>query len=215
MKKRLLLIALLSLVSGILYVPFINAGSEEPSTIVWIIFPLATTALMLLFGWLGIILAEKGGFKMPILKKFENGEKILKSDYKILLIPCILGFAFAIITYLTSFFVDVPKNPGNIFVRILTTPWAGLVTETVSHLFVMSAIYLLIKNRWISIILSSLLFVVLFHLNGMDYEVSVAVILVSANFLASVLTGWIYSKYGYESAVLAHASMHLVMLTLN
>lgn len=215
MKKRLLLIALLSLLSGVLYVPFINAGSEEPSVLTWIIFPLATTALMLLIGWLGILLAEKGGFEMPILKKFENDEKIMKSDYRILVTPCILGFSFAIVIYLTSFFVEVPKNPGSFFVRILTTPWAGLVTETVSHLFVMSAIYLLIKNRWISIILSSLLFVVLFHLNGMDYEVYVAVVLVSANFLASVLTGWIYSKYGYESAVMAHASMHLVMLAFN
>lgn len=78
----------------------------------------------------------------------------------------------------------------------------------------MTGIILIIKNKWVSILLSSLIFLVLFHLNGMDGGFTLTIYLGTMNFAGATLTGWIYSKYGFESAVVAHSVMHFLILGL-
>jgi hypothetical protein len=215
MKKRLSLFIILAIISGILYVPFIKAHNSEMAFTTWFIFPLASGLGIFIFGWLGFKFADKSDLTMPILNKWENNEHISRVDFEILKYPIIFSIVFALAVFGVNQFFDTPKNPGNILIRILTTPWAGTVTETISHLFVMSGIYLLIKNRWASIIISSLIFLVIFHLNGVDGDISMAIYLGIMNFSAATLTGWFYSKYGFESAVVGHSVMHLIMLALN
>ena len=214
MKKRLLFLTLLTLIGGFLFVPYSNS-SWNVSIQNWLIFPFASAIVILLLGWLGLKLADKTNLPMPILRKWEKNEKIEKSDWKILLIPAVLGAALAFITaFLTQYF-DAPKNPGTLLMRILTTPWAATVTEVVSHLLVMSVLVLLLKNRWAAIIISSLIFVALFHLQNVEGDIKTTIFLSAGNFAGSTLTGWFYSKYGFESALLGHATMHLILLSIN
>lgn len=99
MKKRLILFILLTLIAGFLYVPFIKASDESITNLIWLFFPLGSALGILLFGWLGLQLADKSILKMPLLKKWESGQRIFKSDFNILFKPILLGFTFAIITF--------------------------------------------------------------------------------------------------------------------
>ena len=126
-----------------------------------------------------------------------------------------LGAILALIIVGISQFLDTPKNQGTFLMRILTTPWAATVTEVVSHLFVMSLLILLLKNKWVGIILSSIIFLILFHLQGVEGDIKVTIFLGVGNFAGSTLTGWFYSKYGFESAVIGHATMHIILLAIN
>ncbi|MCK4663998.1 MAG: hypothetical protein KAT68_14110, partial [Bacteroidales bacterium] len=213
-KKRLILLTLITLISGFLYVPFIKVSSET-TNIVWIVFPFGSALVILLLTWLGIKLSDKTQLPMPILRKWENNERIKFKDGKILLIPLLIGGIFALVTYGLNQYFNPPENPGNFLERILTTPWAALVTETISHLLIMSAIVLLLKKNWLGIIISSLLFLVIFHLNSIEGDLVLTTYLGTMNFIGVTITGWIYSKYGFESAVISHASMHLIILGLN
>lgn len=213
-KKRLILLTLLTLIGGILFVPYSNGSWIAPIE-TWFIFPVASSIGILLFGWIGLKLADKTNLPMPILRKWEKNEKIEKDNWKILILPAIFGVILALVIAGLNPLFNVPKNPGTLLMRVITAPWAATVTEVVSHLLVMSALFLLLKNKWASIIISGLIFVALFHLQSIEGELKTTIFLSAGNFAGSVLTGWLYSKKGFESAVIAHASMHLVLLAIN
>ncbi|MFC2096175.1 hypothetical protein ACFLQ3_00575 [Bacteroidota bacterium] len=213
-KKRLILLTVITLIGGFLFVPYSNE-TWTLSLQDWLIFPFGSAIVILLFGWLGLIIADKTNLPMPILRKWESNEKIKKQDWKVLFIPALLGAGLALIIAVLNQFFNVPKNPGTFLMRILTTPWAATVTEVVSHLLVMSLIILLLKNKWLGIILSSLIFLVLFHLQGIEGDLKTTIFLGAGNFTGSTLTGWFYSKYGFESAIVGHATMHLILLAIN
>jgi hypothetical protein len=213
-KKRLLFLILLTLVGGFLFVPYSN-DSWNVSIENWLIFPFGSALVVALFGWIGLKLADKTNLPMPILRKWEKKEKIKASDWKVLLIPAIGGAALAFLIVSLNQVFDPPKNPGTLLMRILTVPWAATFTEVISHLLVMSLLVLLLKNNWAAIIISSLLFVALFHLQNIEGELETTIFLSAGNFAGSTLTGWFYSKYGFESALAGHAVMHLILLSIN
>jgi len=215
MKKRLIFLVVATLIGGVLYVPFIKASYESITELIWLLFPLGSALGILLFGWIGLKFADKSNLQMPILKKWELNQKLLKTDFTILYKPMLFSIVFALVAFGLNQYFAAPKNSGVLIERILTTPWAGIVTETISHLFVMTGIILIIKNKWISILLSSMMFLVLFHLNGIDGDLTLTIYLGVINFSVVTLTGWIYSKYGFESAVVAHSTIHIILLGLN
>ena len=214
MKKRIIFFTILTLIGGFLFVPYSYESWTLPLKD-WLIFPFGSAIVILLLSWLGIKLSDKTNLPMPILRKWENSEKIEQKDWKILLIPAMLGAILALIIVGISQFFDTPKNQGTLLMRILTTPWAATVTEVVSHLFVMSLLILLLKNKWVGIILSSIIFLILFHLQEAEGDIKVTIFLGAGNFAGSTLTGWFYSKYGFESAVIGHATMHIILLSIN
>ncbi len=213
-KKRLILLSSISLIGGFLFVPYSN-NSWNVAIQNWFIFPFASAIAILLFGWLGLRLSDKTKLPMPILRKWENNEKASSKDWNILITPALLGAVLAIIIVGLNQFFNVPKNPGTLLMRILTTPWAATVTEVISHLFFMSLLILIFKNKWLGIILSSLVFLVLFHLQSIENDLKTTIFLGVGNFAGSTLSGWFYSKYGFESAIVGHASMHLILLAIN
>lgn len=113
-----------------------------------------------------------------------------------------------------NYFMHPPVNKGTVLVRIDTSIWAPLVTETVSHLFLLSGLILLVKSKWLSIIISGLFFVALFHLDS-NFSTSMEFYLGAVNFGAAVVTGYIFVKKGFEAAVLTHLVMHLILLAVN
>jgi hypothetical protein len=124
--------------------------------------------------------------------------------------PAILGgvgAGFLVVTVVRM--LPIPANPGSLTVRLLTVFFAATVTEIVVHLFAMSGLVLLLRRQWLAILLSSVLFVVIFHSGQVGGPLTSSVVLL-ANFIFGTLTGWIYRRYGFECALLTHAVAHLI-----
>jgi hypothetical protein len=218
-KKRLLLLLLLTLIGSILFVPFIVAGDDTIKGALilrtTIIFTLGSMAVMALTGWGGLVFTDKLNLPMPILRNWELGENISNDDIKSIVATSVfIGILVAGLALAGNYFMHPPVNRGALLVRIDTSIWAPLVTETVSHLFLLSALILLIKNNWTSIIISGLFFVVLFHLNS-TFRPAMEIYLGAVNFGAAVVTGYLFIKKGFETAVLTHMVMHLILLAVN
>lgn len=218
-KKRLLLLLLLTLIGSFLFVPFIVAGDEtiRGNLILrtTIIFTLGSAVIVAFTGWAGLAFADRLNIPMPVLRNWEHGENISNDEIKNIVSNSVfIGVMVAGLTLLGNYFMHPPINKGSILVRVDTSIWAPLVTETVSHLFLLSGLLLLIKNKWISIAISGLFFVVLFHFNS-AFSPTMEIYLGALNFGAAVVTGYLFIKKGFEAAVLTHMVMHLILLTVN
>ncbi|MGB5820955.1 MAG: hypothetical protein WBG90_15825 [Saonia sp.] len=215
MDRRILFLSFLAFISGVLYVPFIeaNVGNENGIT-TWIVFPTASMVIVMLSSWIGLKLAEKASVPMSILNKL-NKNNPHSNSLPQLTFPLLLGLAISILIVVANQFLQVPKNSGTLTERLLTTPWAAIITETISHLLILSGLYLLIRNKLISILISSFLFIIIFHLNIDLNDRYVVMYLGLANFAASSFTGWVYLKYGLGIAIITHAVMHSVILGFN
>jgi len=218
-RKRLLLLLLLTLIGSILFVPFIVAGDSTITRDLIFrttaIFTLGSMTVIALTGWGGLVFSDRLNVPMPILRNWENGQGINNDEIKSIVGWSILtGVVVALFALAGNYFMHPPVNKGTVLVRIDTAIWAPLVTETVSHLFLLSGLILLIKNQWISIIISGLFFVALFHLDS-NFSAPMELYLGAVNFGAAVVTGYMFIKKGFEAAVLTHMVMHLILLGVN
>lgn len=218
-KKRLLLLVLLTLIGSILFVPFIVAGDPTiKGALIFrttAIFTLGSMAVIALTGWGGLVFSDRLNIPMPILRNWENGWEIRNDEIKSIVRWSVLtGSIVAVCALAGNYFMHPPVNKGTVLVRIDTSIWAPLVTETVSHLFLLSGLILLVKSKWLSIIISGLFFVALFHLDS-NFSTSMEFYLGAVNFGAAVVTGYIFVKKGFEAAVLTHLVMHLILLAVN
>lgn len=218
-KRRLIAISTLTFIGAILFIPFLIVsdstlkGAEVYKTSILFVF--LSIIVVLLTAWGGLRFSDKLNLKMPILRNWEiNG--IIKSDElkSTFLNSILIGAIVAGLALIGNYFMKPPINPGDILTRISTTLWASVLTETVSHLFVLSGLILLIKNKWISLIISGLFFVVLFHLNS-NYDTNTTLYLGVVNFLAATVTGYLFITKGFEYAVLTHMTMHFILLAVN
>jgi membrane protease YdiL (CAAX protease family) len=84
---------------------------------------------------------------------------------------------------------------------------AGIAEETTYRLLAVSAVWLLFRRRWLAILLGALLFAA-YHLTPLDgyylyfWQYPVSQFLSSA--LIGLIWGWLYTRRGYETAVLGH-----------
>lgn len=218
-KRRLIFIAIVSFVGGFLFIPFFIANKPTLKGIDLFegisVFIGLSTIITVLTAWIGLKLSDRLNINMPILRNWEMGRTINRIEIKSLLAKSILiGFIIAAITLIGNQFISTPTNPGGFFTRISTTIWASFVTETISHLFILSGLIILIKNKWGSLIISSLIFVVLFHLNS-NYVLTTTIYLGTINFVAITITGYLFIKLGFEYAILTHMIMHFILLAIN
>lgn len=219
-KRRLTLFVALAAVGGLLFVPFVLASSqaqEQDSTVLtWLAFTLGAAAITALAAWGGLRLADKAALPMPLLRSWEKSEdadRVVAT--KVVITALGTGATVGLLAALTANAVGVPDNPGSFLERIATTLFAATVPEVLVHLLVMSGLVVLLKRPWPAIVLSSLVFVVLFHGNLVEDSIVLTVFLAIFNFGFGTLTGWFYLRYGFESAVLAHAAGHIIVLGIN
>lgn len=218
-KKRLLLLLILTFIGAILFIPFIVANESSTEHYIDYKTPLIFTSISVivvaLTGWGGLIFSDYVNIKMPILRNWEINQKLEVNQVgNIIWYSVLAGLLMAVLILAGNYFVHPPINKGTLVVRIATFVWASVVTETLLHLFLLSGLIYLIKNNFISIIISALTFVIIFHLNSglspaMTFYISLA------NFSAAVLTGYLFVKKGFESAVFAHMVMHFLLLAVN
>jgi membrane protease YdiL (CAAX protease family) len=98
-----------------------------------------------------------------------------------------------------------PENAWQSFLLLLAG--AGISEETTYRLLSLSLFWRLTRRPWVAVVLSSLLFGA-YHLSPLDalyrqlWERPLTVFTMSA--VMGVLMGYVYIKYGYETAVLGH-----------
>jgi membrane protease YdiL (CAAX protease family) len=100
---------------------------------------------------------------------------------------------------------EFPGNKLQAFFLLLSG--AGIAEETTYRLLAVSAVWLLFRRRWLAILVGALLFAA-YHLTPLDgyymhfWQYPVSQFVGSA--LIGLLWGWLYTRRGYETAVLGH-----------
>ena len=174
----------------------------------------------------GLILAEKTGFKLPLITAWVNHKKI---DYrKTLWLSVILGLVVGVLIFVLDRFVfesillsvNVPLWQG-----FLACFYGGIAEEVIMRLFLMSlGVFILMKvfkkkekNSvivWTSIIFVSILFG-LGHLPITSSIVGITPIIVIRaivlNGIGGLVFGWLYWKKGLESAMISHFAADIVL----
>lgn len=221
-RRRLIFLTSLSAFGGLLFAPFVLAGmrssgnSAPPSLLkLAVIFFAASLVVAGLCSWAGLRFADRAQLPMPILRAWDQRANIPSGALRSILLSSILsGLAAGILIGGVIHLLPIPANPGTLVVRLLTVFFAATVTEVVVHLFAMSGLIVAFRRPWLAIFLSSIVFVLIFHSGQMPSFWMTALVL-GANFVFSLLTGWMYFRYGFEAALLAHAIAHLLALGWN
>lgn len=212
-QKRLTLLALLSAIGGALFVPFATESQATAET--WALFTVGATIAGALCSWGGLIAADRARLPMPVLRSWETGQPIAISVIlRIMMFAAPVGLAAGFFAVGATFYLDVPQNHGTLLVRLLTIPFASIVTEIVAHLLILSVLFLWLKKKWIALLVSSLIFVLVFHGQIFDSP-EITALVIATNFVFFTLTGWGYIRYGFVCAVLTHAIAHGIMLGIN
>ena len=223
--KTFLILWILAIISTILILPYIfNVQAEALKKIsLPLLILIAISQGTVTFGiaaFFGLILAEKIGFKLPLLTSWIEHKKI---KYRgILLLSIILGLIVGIIIFVLDKFVFQQSITLNMSVPLwqgfLACFYGGIAEEILMRLFLMSLFVFIIlkifrrkeKNSlivWISIILVAILFG-LGHLPITSAVVSITPIVilraVVLNGIGGIVFGWLYWKKGLESAIISH-----------
>ncbi len=185
--------------------------------------------------FLGLLFTKKIKFQLPLIEDIiekRSYQKILKN---ILGMSVFLGIATAITIYLLDIVftilgtgITTHQNPAPVWQRLLAAFYGGITEELLMRLFLMTFfIWILMKlfkrnnpmrvSIWVSIFLAAVIFGLghlpitasLTKLNML--VISRAVIL---NGIGGIIFGWLFWKKGFESAVIAHFTCDIFLLTL-
>lgn len=220
-RRRLMLLTACCALGGILFTPFLSegmrAGGTVPATLTILTAILFAGSAIVggLCSWGGLWFADRAGLPMPALRSWEQQIPLPNGALRQAIGASLIAGGLAGITIgALVHALHVPANPGNLTVRLLTVFFAATVPEIVVHLFAMSALVLFLRRTWLAILLSSALFVLIFHGGSVGSAATTALVL-AGNFAFGTLTGWLYKRFGFESAVLTHAVGHLIVLGWN
>lgn len=188
------------------------------------------TVLLLITVVIGILTYKRAGLPLPVFEKlvYKNSENI---DYRSLVVSGVIGgIATGLFLVLFSFYsskyitLEIDHFTPNILNRLL---YGGITEEVISRFGVMSLFIwlfsLLFKCKptwiyWVGILLAALLFG-LSHLplvfsSNKEASLSIVLYIVLGNMVGGSIFGWLYWKKGLESAMIAHAFAHVIMLSL-
>ena len=212
--------------------PTILQGRELPFPI-WAISTLGLLQAAILLAvavWAGVATAHSVGLRAPVFESVVGGTPVLP-HLKQAFAPG-LGFGLLVGVFLLCANTYGPEawvqSQAGYYPSLAVRIFYGVVTEEVllrwgllsTVLWVLWRIFQ--KGRgtprsylpWIAIILSALLFG-LAHLPAVSIQLggltgSVAVFIVGANAITGIAFGWLYWRYGLETAMIAHALAHIV-----
>lgn len=172
---------------------------------------------------IGLALARSiSGFEpLPVSQAFAHNEKRTERVYLMVLISLAVVLAALFVNGILSspllqlfgegmgdaagFSSFFPQNVWQSFLLLLAG--AGIAEETTYRLLFLSLFWRLTRRPWVAIVFSALLFGA-YHLSPLDalyrqlWERPLTVFTMSA--LMGIVMGYVYSKHGYETAVLGH-----------
>jgi len=211
-KKRLVLLTILTAVSAAMYLPFAAAsGAGIDSTSSKIIFLAANVLVGLVFGLLGLRLADRAELPMPFLRPWELGERRTQAWRRPLLVTILWTIPPALLVAFLVPRLGFPENSGTLAERLMTTPFAAINLQIVLLLVGTSLLFLILKNRvWAALASGALL--AIFHTLGASGFDTIFYWQMSFNAGMGAIFGWIYLRYGFEYAVVGHAAAHAIMM---
>ena len=240
--KMFLILLALSLLSTIAVLPYVltlqaNILSEIKLPLM-ILIPVQFLQSAIIFSiaiFLGLKLAKKVDFHLPVLEAV-----IAKKEYKNILrdivpISIILGAVTAIIIYFTDILfsslgavITTHVNPAPIWTKLLAAFYGGISEEIFLRLFLMTLFVFLgmkilkqVKPGKGVIITSIILSAAIFGLGHLPITASLTSITplvigraVVLNGIGGIIFGYLYWKKGLESAMIAHFTADVFLLTL-
>lgn len=203
-----------SLVAAVLSYVGLIIGSGNLSYLKDLLMPLDVFCQCLV----GFAIAKsiKGYEPLPVTKAFKEH----KHQWRELILMLVFGVVITIVSVVLRQFVPKfgevvntsnairmlhQENKWLLFFTVLSG--AGIAEETVYRLIFLSAFWKLTNKKWLSIVLSSLLFGA-YHLTPIDslYKVywNYPIYQFVSVVVSGIIFGYFYTKRGYETAVIGH-----------
>lgn len=203
-----------------------------------VIFLMQLVQSALLFSvaiFVGLYLAPKIGFHLPILEAIVRHKDYQKVVKDVLPLSMILGCITAVTIYFTDQIftllgaaISTSQGLAPIWQKILASFYGGITEEILMRLFIMTLLIFIgmktTRKRQPShliIVLSIMLAAVIFGLGHLPITASLTtltpLIIYRAIFLngaGGVVFGWLYWKKGLESAMIAHFTTDIFLLTV-
>lgn len=232
----------LSMISIICIFPYIVSIQGEllskvgqPIEIIFIAQFIQSLILFSIVIFLGLFFTKKINFKLPLIESIlekGNYKAVLK---KILWKSILIGAITAIIIYVADLFfiaqgggISTHESYAPIWQKLLASVYGGITEEILMRLFLMSFfIWIGIKifrkkePSKIGIIIPIILAAVIFGLGHLPITASITEITpiivsraIILNGIGGVIFGWLFWKKGLESAMIAHFTADIFLLTL-
>lgn len=204
----------------------------------WLIFVaqfLQTAVLFAVAIYFGLVFCKKTGFRLPLIEAI-----LAKGDYRrvfkdIMLKSVLLGAATATVIYVTDLIftglgatVTTHQDLAPIWQKLLAAVYGGSTEEILMRLFLMSFFVWLGMKLFrqdspaqANIIVSIILAAIIFGLGHLPITASLAKIdtlivsrAIILNGIGGIVFGWLFWKKGLESAMIAHFTADIFLLTL-
>lgn len=242
MRKKFLILLALSLISVICIFPYVLTIQGEllkqvgqPVETIFLVQLAQSAILFSIVISLGLIFAKKINFHLPLIEAIleKSGyKKILKNIFGISVFS---GIAVAVIIYVLDLIfvfkgasISTHQNLAPVWQKLLAAFYGGITEEILMRLFLMSffiwigtKLFKKKKPSRTSIIISIFLAAIIFGLGHLPITASVTKIdsliigrAVALNGIAGVVFGWLFWKRGLESAMIAHFTADIFLLTL-
>jgi hypothetical protein len=196
-----------------LLLPTVFPGADQEGAFYW-----TTILAIAMMGFIGLILARRTGFPEVWDATVSNRQRFL--------IPAVIGFAYGIITVI----IDL-RNPSPVHLQLpLSIPfyaYGALFLEIMLRLFTIPLLVWLFSNVilrgrwqtqvfWIAAIIAAL-YEPLPHMreqlsgvSGLAVFIVISKWVVEPLFLANVVSGWLFRKFGFLAALVMRLSFYLI-----
>lgn len=235
----LLIASILGIIAVIPYTLTLEGGLPNIQVPLYVLLTaqiIQSTILFAITIFIGLILAKKVGFGLPILEGLLEGKEVKNYLKSILPISIILGIiAGVLIIGLDNLFSYLGAVINVSQTQLIPPAWQGFLAsfyggineELLLRLFVMTLlVYVFFKIKktstgkptkigiWLSIILAAIIFGI-GHLPAVAGITALTPILIIRtivlNSVGGIIFGWLYWKNGLESAMIAHFSADIVL----
>lgn len=239
--KLFFILLVASVTTGLMALPYVLGLMPEHlpvSTFVLVVATLIqTTILFSVAIFVGLALAKRVGFGLPIVEGLLKGERVGGYFRSIIWLSIGLGVLASVLIILSSFlfgdlsleFVEAGISVAT-WKAFLVSFYGGIAEEVLLRLFLMTLlVWITFKIKktkdgkpttagiWLAIIVSS----VLFGLGHLPLTASVTAITLAVvmraillNGIGGIIFGWLYWKKGLESAIIAHFTADICLHVL-
>lgn len=183
----------------------------------------------------GLLLAKKTGFQLPLLEAIVEKRDYIKVIKSILVKSVLSGVVVAVILYgldilftILGVGITTHQNLAPIWQTLLASFYGGITEEILMRLFLMTLFVWigmkLFKQKEpskIGIVIPIFLAAIIFGLGHLPVTASltkittlVVIRAIVLNGIGGIVFGWLYWKKGLESAMIAHFTTDIFLLTL-
>jgi membrane protease YdiL (CAAX protease family) len=207
----------------------------QPLLVIFLLQLFQSAILFSVTIFIGLYLAKRVNFRLPLLEAIvthSDSKKIIK---EISLISIISGIAVAVTIYAVDYLfalqgatLSTSQNLAPIWQKLLAAFYGGITEEILMRLFLMTLLVWIGKKLFrqtepnkITIIISIVIASIIFGLGHLPITASLTaitpIIVVRAivlNGIGGIIFGYLYWKKGLESAIIAHFTTDIFLLTI-